>query len=351
MIAVIGGIKIKIEIKMKLPEAPKQDNWAAQLEKELQQEDAFEAMQAQMRAEQQRFWQGDGNNQQTGIMGQVSMTNGDEDEITVTSSGCALNVAKHLAGMGDEVRLITVIGTDPLGLAVREEIRAHGIDTALVRRIDGQTPVHFEVKNFAGEVEFARAGEALHKELSPQQIDAAGETLAKADAILIDGSLPQETMQYITEKYGDKTKIFFDPASRAGGAKVCGEDETGRAILQKLYCVLPGRVEAEKMAHMIILGPDQLQAAANYFAECGVRKSIITIKGGGIYYMDADDEEGKSVRPNRVLRFAETTGAGDVVSATVIHEMLEGADLRGAVEAAMAAAAEFLAELPDERPY
>lgn len=351
MIAVIGGIKIKLEVKMKLPEAPKQDNWADQLEKETQPEDAFEAMQERLREEQERFWQGDGSNRQNGLMGQLSMVDGSHDEIVVSSTGCAFNIAKHLSEMGDDVKLITVIGTDPLGMAVLGEMQAHGLDTSSVKQIEGQTPVHFEIKNFAGEIEFARANETMFDTLSEELISESETILSEVDAIVFDGSLPQETMQYVTEKYGDRKKLFFDPDSQTGGAKVCGEDEVGAAILQKLYCIMPGRVEAEKMAHMIILGPDQLHAAAKYFADCGVQRTIITIKGGGIFYMDAGAEDGNAVRPERVLRFAETTGAGDVVSAAVIHETLLGADLEQSVGAAMKAAAGFLADCDDERPY
>ena len=351
MIAVIGGVKIKLEVKMKLPEAPKQDDWSQQLGQEHEPEDAFEAMQEKLRAEQARFWQGDGTGSQGGMMGQLSMVDGDNDEINVISTGCAFNVAKHLADLGNEVKLITAIGTDPLGLAAMSDMQAHNIDVSSVRKIDGQTPVLFEIKNFAGEIEFARANEKLIEEITKDLILSVESDLAGADAIMVDGSIPQETLHYITEKYGDETKIFFDPASRAGGDKVDGESEIGQAIMQKLYCIMPGRVEAEKMAHMIILGPDQLRAASDYFADHGVERSIITIKGGGIYYRDKGSEEGKAIRPERILRFADTTGAGDLVSATVIHETLKGSGMDEVVGTAMQAAADFLSDLSDERPY
>ena len=336
---------------MKLPEAPKQENWAEQLQEEHEPADAFEAMQERMRAEHDRFWQGEGGGNQNGMMGQLSMVDGDNDDIIVTSNGCAYNVARHLAARDNDVKLITVVGNDPLGLAALEDMKSRGIDLSHVKRLDGQTPVLFEIRNFAGEIEFARANEKLFGSLDCDLIDGARDVLAKADAIMVDGTLPQETLHYIASEYGDSAKIFFDPASRAGGDKVNGNQEIGSTILQKLYCVMPGRVEAEKMADMVILGPDQLKAAGQFFTERGVDRAIITIKGGGIYYIEKGAEDGKAVRPERVLRFADTSGAGDVVSAAVIHETLQGADIDEAVSAAMDSAAEFLADLSDERPY
>lgn len=350
MITVIGGVKIKVEVKMKLPQA-QQDNWADQLSEELAERDAFEEMQAQMRAEQERFWQGEGRNTQQGIMGQFSDVDGSNDEVTVKSCGCAFNVARHLAGMGHAVKLITAIGTDPLGLAVLEELKSYGIDTTYVKKFDGQTPVLFEVRNFAGEIEFARANEVLMDKIDEAVIRSATGDLAKADAIFIDGSIPAETMRYITATYGDNIKIFFDPASRMGGEKVSSTADAGLGILQKLYCVMPGRVEAEKMAEMVILGPDKLQAAVEFFGDNGVQRSFITIKAGGVYYKDASAETGKAIRPARSLNFADTSGTGDLVSAVIVDETLKGADIDSTAQAAMDAAAEYLAGLDDARPY
>lgn len=350
MIVVIGGVKIKLQVRMKLPQAPLQDNWGSQLQEENAGGDAFEEMQARMRAEQERFWQGEGGGSQQGFMG-LSVFDGTNDDITVKTCGCAFNVARHLADLGHDVRFITVVGTDPLGLAVLEEMRGHGIDTAYVTKVDGQTPVIFEIRNFAGEVEFARANETLIDRIDANLIADAADEIAKAEAIMMDGSIPAETMRYITDRFGDDIRIFFDPASRTGGEKISATADEGLAIMQKLYCVMPGRVEAEKMAEMVILGPDKLKEAAVFFGANGVERSFITIKAGGVYYMDAGSDDGKALRPDRTLSFADTSGAGDLVSAVIIDETLKGADMDATAKAAMDAAAAFLSELSDERPY
>lgn len=351
MIVVIGGVKIKVEVKMKLPEAPKQDNWTDQLTEEPTQADAFEAMQARMRAEQEKFWQGDSSNSSQGLMGQLSMVDGNNDDISVKSCGCAFNVARHLTDMGNDVKILTAVGSDPLGLAALAEMKAHGIDDSMVRHVDGQTPVLFEIKNFAGEIEFARANELLFDEITPEVIKQNHETIAKADAIMIDGSVPAETLLYVAREYGDRIRIFFDPATRAGGDKVSGDSDDSLCIMKNLHCVLPGRVEAEKITGLVILGPDKLKEAVDYFTGRGVDRAFITIRAGGIYYKGIEDEEGRSVRPERRLSFADTSGAGDVVTAAVIDATLKGHDMDGTATAAMDAAAEFLSGLSDERPY
>jgi fructose-1-phosphate kinase PfkB-like protein len=50
----------------------------------------------------------------------------------------------------------------------------------------------------------------------------------------------------------------------------------------KAHCVLPGRMEAEAMSGLQVLGMDQLMAAGQAFEERGVDRVIITLKGGDI---------------------------------------------------------------------
>ncbi|MBQ6370836.1 MAG: hypothetical protein IJJ21_04575, partial [Firmicutes bacterium] len=80
-----------------------------------------------------------------------------------------------------------------------------------------------------------------------------------------------------------------------------------------------------------------------------VQQIIITMKGGGLYYKEGMNEE--ILRPDRVLRFSETVGAGDVVTAELLGSYADGKSIGEAARDAMAAAAEYLADCSDERRY
>ena len=137
----------------------------------------------------------------------------------------------------------------------------------------------------------------------------AARILETADAIFVDGTVPAETLDYLSEKYTGKSRIFFDPGSIDGGVRFAESS-------MKAYCVLPGRMEAEAMSGQQVLGMDQLMSAGQAFEDRGVEKVIITLKGGGLYY-----KEGLSsgmLKPDRKLTFAETRGAGDVLAAAVV---------------------------------
>ena len=267
-----------------------------------------------------------------------------DTDIRATNSGCAYNVARSLAAdHGEDVKIISIIGEDAFGLAAKCELEQAGVDVSGVKSMSGSTPVSVEIHNIIGELQFQRENSSAMEMLTPDVIDENAGVLEEAEIIFVDGTVPAQTLDYISGKYACKSRIFFDPGSIAGGMRFADS-------AMKAHCVLPGRMEAEAMSGQQVLGMDQLMAAGQAFEERGVERVIITLKGGGLYY-----KEGTSsglIKPERKLTFAETKGAGDVLTAAVIAACAGGEEsLEAAAAAGIDAAAEFLKDVIDERPY
>lgn len=264
------------------------------------------------------------------------------DDVTIESNGSAFSIACHLAEMGKDVAFASVVADDAMGLAVREQLKAIGVDVSNLRTAEGSTPVQVELLNVLKDPQMVFGNSKLYEAMTPEMAESWSELFDNAEAIVVDGNLPKETLEYIADKYGNKddVKLFFDPASHAGAVN-------SRDILGSFYCVMPGRVEAEAMVRDTVLSAEQLMEAGEFFAKKGVAKTIITIKGGGLYYK-ADAVAGM-LKPERVLSFADTSGAGDVVSAAVVAADLDGKPIEEIGQFAMQKAAEFLAGRSDER--
>lgn len=264
------------------------------------------------------------------------------DDITMEGGGCGFNIASHLAEMGHEVAFASIVGDDAPGLAVISQLQRLGIDSSYVKTEEGTTPVKVELLNVLNDPQMAFGNDELYKRMTTEVAEEWTELLDKASAIVLDGNLPQDTLEYIISRYGQREdmKIFFDPADYLGAVKV-------RNVMDRLYCIMPGRVEAEAMAGRTVLSEEQLMEAGKFFEDSGVAKTIITIKGGGLYYKDGLREG--ILRPERILSFAGTSGAGDVASAAIIAADMEGKDIEEMTERAMKKAAEFLAGRSDER--
>lgn len=264
------------------------------------------------------------------------------DDVTIESNGSAFSIACHLAEMGKDVAFASVVADDAMGLAVREQLKAIGVDVSNLRTAEGSTPVQVELLNVLKDPQMVFGNSKLYEAMTPEMAEGWSEIFDNAEAIVVDGNLPKETLEYIADKYGNKdgVKLFFDPASHAGAVN-------SRDILGSFYCVMPGRVEAEAMVRDTVLSAEQLMEAGEFFENKGVAKTIITIKGGGLYYK-AGAVAGM-LKPERVLSFADTSGAGDVVSAAVVAADLDGKPIEEIGQFAMQKAAEFLAGRSDER--
>lgn len=264
------------------------------------------------------------------------------DDVTIESNGSAFSIACHLAEMGKDVALASVVADDAMGLAVREQLKAIGVDVSNVRTAEGSTPVQVELLNVLKDPQMVFGNSKLYETMTPEMAEGWSDLFDNAEAIVVDGNLPKETLEYIAGKYGNKdgVKLFFDPASHTGAVN-------SRDILGSFYCIMPGRVEAEAMVRNTVLSAEQLMEAGEFFEKKGVDKTIITIKGGGLYYK-AGAVAGM-LKPERVLSFADTSGAGDMVSAAVVAADLDGKSIEKIGQFAMQKAAEFLAGRSDER--
>lgn len=359
MIAVIGGVKTTVRIKMTPPERDiekqkKQDEealLAAGIDisnmgnddsckaspAEADPLDArFEAYYQQKMQEQanENYWNQVGLGAKD-FGGYAPIDAGKDTDIQVSCNGCAYNVALILA-QKTETAFVSVVGKDALGLAAKCELGDAGVDISAVKTLDGATPVGVEIVNILGDLDFARDNMKLAREITPELIDEAEGVLNDAGAIFVDGSIPVDTLNYISEKYGDKCPIYFDPASIQGGYAFAESS-------LKAECVMPGRMEAEAMSSQQVLGLDQLMSAGEVFESRGTSKTIITLKGGGLYYKEGP--ESGIIKPEQQFpSTAVTKGAGDVLSAQLVLELVNGTDFKTAAESAVTAAVDFIKE-------
>ena len=361
MIAVIGGVSVSVDIRLKPPARDaelqkKQDNEALRLAgidpdtgEEVtsggQKLEGFSQYYERTMRQQasENYWNevGIGGGQFGGYDPVVA---DNDTDIRITTSGCAYNVAKYLAAdHGEEVKFVSVVGDDAFGLAAKCELEQAGVDVSGMKTVSGSTPVSVEMHNIIGDLQFQRENSRIMGELTPEVIDESAAVLDGADIIFVDGTVPAPTLDYISGKYSGKSRIFFDPGSIAGGTRFADS-------VMKAHCVLPGRMEAEAMSGQQVLGMDQLMAAGQAFEERGVDRVIITLKGGGLYFKEG--AQSGLIKPERKLTFAETRGAGDVLSAAVVAASAGGEEsLEAIAGAGIDAAAEFLKDVIDERPY
>ena len=266
----------------------------------------------------------------------------EDDDIKAKNSGSAFNIAVNLASWGYDTEFISAVGDDTVGMAVKAELESAGVGTDGLKIFPGSTAIDVEFFNILGDIEMFRSNRAVLKNITPELLKEKEEILESAEIIVIDGTIPQESIEYMSKKYGNDSgkKLFFDPSDLPGSIKAA-------EAVSGFYCVMPGRMEAEAMTGETVLSEEQLSEAGEFFSKAGVHKVIITIKGGGLYYKEGSCEG--ILRPERMITFGSTSGAGDIVSAAVAAGTVDGESIDKIAGRAMDKAAEFLADVKDEK--
>ena len=104
------------------------------------------------------------------------------NQLEVCVGGAEANVAVALASLGHEVAMVSVLPDNPLGLAARDYLRGHGVDTGPIGWSAGRMGLYFLAPGAglrASEVIYDRAGSAFVQSCTrgfdwPQLLEGAG---------------------------------------------------------------------------------------------------------------------------------------------------------------------------------
>lgn len=235
--------------------------------------------------------------------------------------GKGSNQAVGAARLGAMVTFIGCVGQDSFGDAALATWEAEGINTEFVRRdADEATGVAPIFVDDSGENCIAVASGANLK-LSPADVDAAGDSIARSDILLaqleIDLAVVQQALQ-LARDAGLQT--ILNPAP----AQALSDD-----ILSLVDYLTPNESELE-----ILYGemPENLHSAVRFPGQT----LVMTAGGRGAFWATQTDS---GHVPGYEVEVVDTTGAGDAFNAGLAVALAEGRALPEAIAFANATAA------------
>lgn len=251
--------------------------------------------------------------------------------------GAPANVVMNWTRLGGEGRLLSAVGEDEPGEAIREELRRRGIDPADLQtnarptgRVDVELdthggPTYTIVKNVAWD----------HLQARPDDLQA----VADADAIVF-GTLAQRA-----EESRRAIRALVDACTglRVYDVNLRGwDDDTAEIVAASL-----------DRANVLKLNEDELQTLAEPFAlpEASIEEQLATLaerhdlrlialtlgKAGCLLFAGEIAAD-----PGRTVATDNTVGAGDAFTAALLWHFLSGADLDTVARLANAHAAEVI---------
>jgi sugar/nucleoside kinase (ribokinase family) len=266
---------------------------------------------------------------------------------TSIAAGQAAHLARGLQGLGCATRVVGVVGDDPEGARIRDELAARGIDVgAIVTCADLPTAISVALVRPDGERAFV-SDLACQRLLDRAFIERFWASVETSTALCVVGLFnlpslsPDAALPLLARARAAGVPTMLDTGWDPGqwaSATVAG---VGR-LLGEVDVFLPNLDEAEALT-----GLRDPAAAAAALQRHGV--GTVVVKCGGDGCVGLVGERVEHV-PALAVEVHDAVGAGDMFDAGFMHAHLQGQDIFECMTFANAAASLYVSRTDDRHP-
>ena len=238
--------------------------------------------------------------------------------------GVAGNIARSLAKLDWQVALSTISGQDTDADILKEELQAAGIDLSLLATShDKPSATYTAIEDRGGSLIAAIADMAIYDTYPSQRIADCLQALAKPTHILADTNLAPAALEALAAGKGPHPlAVCAVSGPKANRAATCLE------AIDLLFC---NEAEAAILADEYA----DLTALPQILRDVGVTSGIITKGNAGL---TAWQNEQIWHLPSPPVKVTSTNGAGDCLTACILHALLLGKSFEQALAFGMAGA-------------
>ncbi|MGO1370517.1 MAG: carbohydrate kinase [Senegalia sp. (in: firmicutes)] len=230
-------------------------------------------------------------------------------DVELSVGGVARNIAENLSLLGEKINLISALGDDIYGKKILNELRNSNIvtDNILISK-KHPTSTYLSILDSDGDMDIAISAMDIFNEINSNYISEKSGIINMAKCIVIDTNLSKDTIDYIVNNFNDKD-IFIDTVSTTKALKI-------KDIIGKFHTIKPNKYEAEILSGIKIKEKKDLEKAAEFFLDKGVKNIVITLGKDGVFYKN-ENVSGHIKSPK--INIINATGAGDSFIAALIH--------------------------------
>ena len=240
--------------------------------------------------------------------------------------GVGRNIAHNLALLDVDVCLLTAMGEDANADMIKMSCQRLGIDLSRANRVaGGHTSTYLFINGPDGDMALAVSDMDICTAITPEYLIANRDVLEKAEAIVLDTNIPEESILWLCENC--QSPVFADPVSVTKSKKLLKS-------LGRIHTLKPNLLEASFLSGIPIKNDADLKAAAGKLLDTGLKRVFISLGAEGVFY--ADEKEMGHARALPV-HLKNATGAGDAFMSGLVWSYLRGADIKKTVAFATAA--------------
>ena len=241
--------------------------------------------------------------------------------------GVCRNICENLARLGEDVRLVTVVGDDVHGRSILAGCTQAGIDMSATRVLPGErSSSYISIMDSSGDMLLAMSDMHIIKKLDERLVDDSRALLCGAELVVCDGNLSTRAVDRLT-RVCDRP-LYVDPVSTAWAKEL-------RPLIGRFDTVKPNRMELSALTECPVGSMGEIQAACDVLLSRGVRRVFVSMGADGMLYKGPE-----GMIYERSLPFdgmVNATGAGDAAMAGIIHATKRSLDAKQTVQFAMAA--------------
>jgi rfaE bifunctional protein kinase chain/domain len=245
-------------------------------------------------------------------------------------AGSAASPAANIIALGGQATVVGVVGSDPAGVRLENDLRRRGVDDAgLVRSPEGATSTKTRIlaQGFTG---------GLHgrqQVLRLDQTEPVPALAAQACADHVARLAPAFDAVLLSDYRGGVVSEAAIAAACASGRPVSVDSQGDLRRFRSFDLLKINQAEAQ-----VALGSDDMLGGGDALRrELGARVLVITLGGDGMLVFD-DEAQPAHVPAVRATEVFDVTGAGDTVIAVLTLGLIAGLSMRRAAELASAAA-------------
>lgn len=238
--------------------------------------------------------------------------------INIALGGVAKNIAENLFNLGLNVSFLTLIANDSLALVQKHALDQIGIDYHKSLQRNVSSSVYLSVNDLSGDMDVALNDMHNFEALTPKDFLVLDDYIQSFDTLVFDTNLSTETLNYLIEKYQDKT-IYVDGVSQSKVIRI-------ENVLQHIDLLKINQYELnallKKDNYDIIFGIKEL-------TKKGLKKCLVSSASGPISY-NIEKDVFQTIT-QEIKHIKSTMGAGDALFSGTIFYLLKGNDMHKAV--------------------
>jgi pseudouridine kinase len=235
--------------------------------------------------------------------------------IHCSPGGVARNVAENLVRLGQQARLLSVLGDDAFAAVLRQSASALGLDMTACSTLPGQrTATYLSLHGVDGDMDVAINDMAILEQMTPELLSGHAQVVKQAAVVVVDCNVRPDVLHWLCV-------VLAHPVVYAEAVSVA-KCEKLLPVLGHLHTLKANRMEAQCLSGIRIDSVEDAQDAALLLHRRGVRQVVISLGDQGVAWCDANGRTGhQAAKPVSML---SATGAGDALLSGLVYGHLQG---------------------------